>query len=287
MPAPGRDAPLPNLAKLVTLTSFNLTSTPDGGPLLVSAHATAPNPVPEGTTLDPPPLPFVVALPGATPSEPALPLARVRSRPFALTRPNISLALDGAVLPFPSDAAGGANATRLFSRFLQAYLAGSASPILVSSPLFPQLVLETEFPPPHPKPQILRDVQLKDLKLRPSGATWLASGSVNVKVVLPRGMRIKMDVRDVLPDVLIFDGPVPAVAAGAVDVEKSAGDALRGPGDEEPKPTPPAPGPLPDPLPARAFAHIRPEDWLDALSVPYETGDPNVRSHLASRTRRC
>lgn len=36
--------------------------------------------------------------------------------------------------------------------------------------------------------------------------------------------------------------------------------------------SPPAPS-LPDPLPERAFAHIRPEDWLASESEPVESGE--------------
>ncbi|KAJ7700385.1 hypothetical protein B0H17DRAFT_1047135 [Mycena rosella] len=85
-----------------------------------------------------------------------------------------------------------------------------------------------------------------------------SSGTVYARVVLPRGMHVGLHVARVLPDVLVFDGPVPD---DAVYVPVAAGD-----------PTSP---PLPDPLPERAFGHIRPADWLASLSgpVPSEDGE--------------
>jgi hypothetical protein len=70
-----------------------------------------------------------------------------------------------------------------------------------------------------------------------AGTPFLTSGEVFARLVLPSGMRVKLDVTRILPDVLIFDGAL--------------SEAL-----------PPPPPPLPDPLPDRAFGRIRPEDWI-------------------------
>ncbi|KAG5220602.1 feruloyl esterase [Salix suchowensis] len=73
------------------------------------------------------------------------------------------------------------------------------------------------------------------MRIKAYGTTFLASGTVNARVVLPKGMNLDLDIFHVLPDVLVFDGEVP---------------------DEDDK----------------AFGHIRPEDWLDSVSesVPSE-----------------
>lgn len=80
------------------------------------------------------------------------------------------------------------------------------------------------------------------MKIKP-GTPFTASGTVFARIMLPRGVDVGLFVSRVLPDVLIFDGEV------------SKGAAV------------PPPAPLPDPLPEHAFGHIRPDDWLPAMSV--------------------
>jgi hypothetical protein len=89
------------------------------------------------------------------------------------------------------------------------------------------------------------------IKLDPEGGgRFLASGTVWAKAVLPKGMDIELDARRVLPDVLVFDGDVPGLQISPSSL------------------TPPTPPPLPDPLPERAFARIRPDDWLQSSCTP-------------------
>jgi hypothetical protein len=184
MPTPGRDAPLPDMSRLVQLQAFNLTSANDT--IHITAQATLVNPLPEGLEMTVPALPFVVPLP-ANGSTPAVPLAALHSAPLdAQTRPNLTLHLSGALLPLP--AADGGGVLSLF----------------------------------------------------------VASGTVAARVVLPRGMRLALAVRRILPDVLVFNGSV-------LDAPGYANASVRG--DED---VPPAP-PLLDPLPEGAFAHIRPD----------------------------
>lgn len=100
------------------------------------------------------------------------------------------------------------------------------------------------------------------MKIKPSASgVMLASGLVFATAVLPKGMNVAVDVSRVFPELLVFDGPVPPDVAF---FRKHDGDDE----DDEADPGLPAPIPIPDPLPERAFAHIRPGDWLDALSVP-------------------
>ena len=94
------------------------------------------------------------------------------------------------------------------------------------------------------------------MKLKPSGTAFLASGVVQANIVLPKGVTVGMTVYKVLPDVIIFDGEVPPSIISRRDSDDM--DDL------------PPPMPLPDPLPERAFGHIRPKDWLPAVSEPIE-----------------
>lgn len=113
------------------------------------------------------------------------------------------------------------------------------------------MTVDAEFPAPNPRPSILRNVTIHDMRIKAYGTTFLASGTVNARVVLPKGMNLDLDIFHVLPDVLVFDGEVP--------------------NEDDVKAAPPSPE-LPDPLPEKAFGHIRPEDWLDSVSesVPSE-----------------
>lgn len=84
------------------------------------------------------------------------------------------------------------------------------------------------------------------MKVRASGTSFLASGTILARVVLPKGVNVGLDVHRVFPDVLVFDGEISLEAIASF--------------------RPPS-TPLPDPLPEHAFGHIVPEDWLPALSV--------------------
>jgi hypothetical protein len=90
------------------------------------------------------------------------------------------------------------------------------------------------------------------MRIKPTaaGTKFLTSGTVFARVVFPKGVNVRVDVHRVLPDVLIFDGEVPE--------------------SNEPSHGPPSSPHLPDPLRERAFAHIRPDDWVDSLSTPDE-----------------
>jgi hypothetical protein len=176
-----------------------------------------------------PSLPLVVSLP-ANGSAPAVPLAALHSAPLDThTRPNLTLHLSGALLPPP--AADGCGA---LSAFLVRYLSAQDSPVSVSSPLAPGLTVDTLFPAPRPPPRVLRDVALRDMRVRAHGAGFVASGTVAARVVLPRRMRLALAVRRVLPDELVFDGPVPDRPAPSMYANVSAWD------DEDIPPAPAA-----------------------------------------------
>lgn len=194
------------------------------------------DPAPLDFQLTTPTLPFIVSIPA--PSIP-LPLASVATDPFSLTHPNITLNISGTVLPLPADA------TQPLSSFLTNYLSGLSNPITISSPLF-GISVDTIFPAPSPRPHLLQNVTIKEMKIKP-GNTFLASGTVFARLVLPKGLNVGINVSLVLPDVLVFDGEI-----------------------DEIQPVPP---PLPDPLPERAFGRIRPGDWIASVCEPDESQD--------------
>ncbi|KAI0760888.1 hypothetical protein BD413DRAFT_593969 [Trametes elegans] len=244
LPQPGDNHALPSFSDLVTLQSFEIVSANDT--ILLEANATAINPVLLDMDFSSPPLPFTISLPDPTPSGArSVPVASVHSHPFTLTHPNISLTVSGSVIPLAN------NASRSLSAFVSEYISGRDADIQITTPLVPGLVINTTFPAPHPKPEILRNVSISDMKIMPTGTTMVASGTVHALVVLPQGIYVGVNASRVFPDVLVFDGEVP------------------GP-DEESTHGPPPTKPLPDPLPPRAFAHILPEDWLPADCVPAE-----------------
>lgn len=235
LPTPGGGAAFPSISSLVTLQSFGVFS--DAGNLNLTAQATMLDPAPNNINLTTPQLDFGVSLP--RPGFEPVPIASVTTQPFSLTHPNITLNISGQVLPLPQEASA------LLSTFLARYLTGEANPVTISTIYIPGLNIDMLFPAPNPPPHILRNVTIQNMRIKPYGTTFLASGSVLARVVLPKGMNIDVDVKQILPDVLVFDGEVPD------DVSIS---------------TKPPEKPLPNPLPPKAFGHIVPEDWLQAIS---------------------
>ncbi|KAF9457903.1 hypothetical protein BDZ94DRAFT_1227248 [Collybia nuda] len=238
LPSPGHDVPFPSISELITLQSFGVYS--DSNNLSLHASATMVDPIPSDFAFTSPHLPFVISLPSSSNASSSLPLpiASVTTAPFTLTHPNITLDIHGTVLPLLSDSPA------TLSSFLSRYLSGQPNPVLINSPLAPEFTIDTLFPAPNPRPQILQNVTIRDMKIKP-GTPFLASGTVFAHVVLPKGIDINLHVSRVLPDVLVFDGEVPRLTFASL-------------------PTPP---PLPDPLPENAFGHIRPDDWLPAMSI--------------------
>ncbi|KAJ7291524.1 hypothetical protein C8J57DRAFT_1163649 [Mycena rebaudengoi] len=251
-PIPGlpRGGPVPSLSDLITLQSFSVSTIVNK--LTLTACATLSDPAPTTFNLTTPSIPFIVSLPSRL--EP-VPVASVSTAPFTLTHPNITLDISGTVLPIPAEA------STLLSTFLSRYLSAFPNPILISTPLIPDLQVDIDFPAPNPRPHILRNVTIHDMKIKPHGTSFSAAGTVYARVVLPKGMNVGLHVGHVWPDVLIFDGEVPEEAVYIPPFRH---------GD-----TPPTSPPLPDPIPEGAFGRIVPDDWLESLSgpVPSEDGE--------------
>lgn len=240
LPSPGSGEPFPPFSKLLLLRDFNIASSPEG--LILRAHASAVNPTPPTLEMTVPSLPFIISVPGV--GNTLVPIASVHNEPFSLTHPTISILISGHVLPLSPEAADP------LSNFVSRYLSLQYNPISIASPLFPSLVVDTEFPSLDTRPQILRNVTIRNMKVKPdsTGNELLASGQVFARLVLPKGMNLTLDVRRVFPNILVFDGDIP----GSVNATTSSNSSC---------------AILPDPLPPRAFGHICPEEWLKATST--------------------
>lgn len=259
LPESGKNVPFPPFSQLVTLTSFRIFSGLDQ--LLVNASATFSTPLPTPVELTVPSLPFVISVPRhqhSVSAEVLFPVMHVRTDPLVLTYPNTTIRVHGHAAPFAR------NSFPSLSSFLTLYLNGESPVISLSTPLLPGATLDTVFPGPSPRPQVLRNVTIKDMKIRPlTSGTMLASGTVFANVVLPKGMDVSLQVNAVYPQLLVYDGPVPDEESIQEEgsLPEHEGDSL------------PDPMPLPNPLPANAFAHIRPEEWVESVSTPLDHGD--------------
>jgi hypothetical protein len=254
LPESGRGIPFPPFSQLVTLKAFRVFSGSDR--LLVDASATFTPPLPSSIELTVPSLPLEISLPhqqNDTSVCCASPIVHLETDPLTLTHPNTTIHVHGHSAPLARDS------LPPLSSFLVSYLNGESPGLCLSIPVLPGFTLNTVFPAPDPRPQVLQDVIIKDMKIRPlTSNTMLASGTVLAKIVLPKGVDVLLNVDTVYPQLLVYDGPVPN--GGLTRTERTTPDIGN---DGLPKPMP-----LPDPLPADVFAHIRPEEWIVSRSVP-------------------
>lgn len=283
LPPAGSGAPLPALTDLVELQSFTVTSSPAA--LALSASARVLTPLPPALALTLPALPFTVHLPlllsngtNGTTHTALVPLAALTTPPTTLTPPHTPLPATGHLLP-PTP-----HSTRALSALLSRFLAGRPAPLALRTPLLPALApVPFALPAPVPRPRVLRDVALRGMRLRAAGTDVLASGRVCARVVLPRGVHVRIAVHGVLPDVLVFDGAVPQPDAPPDARSSNSNSDLESDLESRAGAPLPPPHPLPDPLPPRAFAHIRPDAWLNATSV---RAPPRSRSSRGPRSGR-
>ena len=245
---------------MVHLVNFSVSSR--NHKLIIDAKATFVNPAPSFITFTSPPLPFVIWVPPPPDATriPLVPIAAVTADPFTLTHPNITLSLRGKALSVPKSAAPA------LSSLVSDYLSGLDHPIAITSPfeLFANYTANTTFPAPRPRPELLRNVTIEDMKIRPSGTTILANGVVKARIALPEGMDATLDINRILPDALIFDGALPTGTPQESPVSSTPTKTMTGADDDDD--VPPAP-PLPSPLPPRAFARVRPASWLSAVTM--------------------
>ncbi|KAF9778847.1 hypothetical protein BJ322DRAFT_1089959 [Thelephora terrestris] len=250
LPDSGNNAPFPSFSQLVTLKKFHIFSDLDR--LLVNASATFSTPLPSSIELTIPLLPLTISVPRHQNGTSAdhFPIVYAETDPLTLTHPNTTIYVRGHAVALANDSFPS------LSGFLTSYLSGEPPRILFSTPLLPDLILATVFPAPDPRPQVLRNITIKDMKMRPSNSdTMLAGGTIFANIVLPKGMDVSLLVDAVYPQLLIYDGPVPESIRTVDLLSESENDDL------------PDPMPLPDPLPLNAFARIRPREWLQSASV--------------------
>jgi hypothetical protein len=114
------------------------------------------------------------------------------------------------------------------------------------------------------------------MKIHASGTTILANGAVHARIAFPEGVDVGLLISRILPDVLIFDGPLSNTASPSpaslpptrtTSTAKGMINYHPGAAADDDDDVPPAP-PLPSPLPSRAFARVRPDTWLPTLSAP-------------------
>ncbi|EUC61551.1 transmembrane protein, putative [Rhizoctonia solani AG-3 Rhs1AP] len=257
---PNGPRPTPDLASLVYLQSYRVLPPPPT--LRLVGTATLPNPLPSilqgAIALS---LPFVVSLPPIDSKNP-LPIARVETAPLGLTTPNISLAISGHVLPLPSSSSSIAPV----SRFASDFLAARPSPVLITTDflrdlgILGELTVKAEFPASAERPDLLRDVQISNMRIVLRGEQIFASAFVRAHIVPPTSLLdIHINATRVWPDLLVYDGPAPQLwpfnnpnsrAYSGVEYDEQW--------------TEPDPMPLPRPLPRNAFARIRPDSWIIA-----------------------
>ena len=186
------------------------------------------------------------------------PIVHVETDALVLTHPNTTIYVHGHVAELAHDSFPS------LSAFVTSYLSGESPIISLSTPLLPGITVDTIFPALDPRPQVLQNVTIKNMKIRPvTPGMMLASGTVFANIVLPKGMDVSMQIDAVYPQLLVYDGPAPN--GEPVGTE----NALSGIEDDDL----PDPMPSPNPLPTNAFAHIRPEEWLASTSVPLDHGD--------------
>ena len=232
---------------------------------------------------------------GQKPSDLIIPVAHVYASPtFNATHLNIPIS--GFVLPLSNSSS---HLPDSISALVSSYLSYKPSPIAISSPLYPSLVIPALFPPPTEKIELLRDIAIDHMRIYPGmgslylpkfdgetgspsvdaafqGLEILVSATVHARVVLPRGMNVDIRVFRIWIDCLVYDGMAPSnmtvnngPSYGTPDAQTSTS------GENAGEPSVPEPLPLPTPLPDRAFARITPKTWLNASST-------SVGSHVGN-----
>ncbi|ODN84418.1 hypothetical protein L202_00372 [Cryptococcus amylolentus CBS 6039] len=272
LPRPRHDI---DLSSLVTLHNYTLSNEHDSD-LTITAMATMPNFVRHLNLSDsmstmPFGLPFSISLPDANGDEK---MAEVILEPVTIgAEKNITLTIAGKVTA-DLDSAQLLGETSSLSLFLQNYLHGLSSPIIVhglsSFPYktqipkppawllhtLPSLSLNLSFPGPSPPPQIIKSVTIEKMTIEEEDGKMKASGIVVAEVELPGEMAaVGVVVNGVKPNVLVYDGPAPP--DGEDDI----------PDGEE--------------YPLKAFGHINPPEYLPSTTTP--STDPATPHRLIVR----
>ena len=265
LPRPGKHL---DLSQLVSLTGYSLSTSPSKA-LTITASATIPNPLQNISANVPYNFPFSISL-----SDGSV-MAEVLTAPLVFGDQSEARVLIGGEIVANLTERGAADGSPL-SSFLRNYLHGLDNPIIVRGlsriPSFahkrdvtpppswildsiPSLSLDLTFPGPQPPPRIIKTVSIEKMRLAEKSGKMALSGIVVAEIELPEGMQgVSIDVKDVLPDVLIYDGPV---------------------SDEGPD------EPDPDSPPPRAFGRINPDDFVG--STTENANDPEHPHRMVVR----
>lgn len=134
-------------------------------------------------------------------------------------------------------------------RYDAAYTAGPTSSLPAPPPFIGRLLSDfgavtVPFPAP-PSGQLLKNVTIEGMRVRPEGGEVLCSGTVKGVLELPEEMKALqslLDITQIQPDVLVYDGDLPKPKAE---------------GEEYP----------PDPLPRNAFGRLKTDHLIPATTV--------------------
>ena len=243
-----------NLTSLVHLNSYSLQTTPTGS-LSIIASASLPNPLRDRHV--PPMIPY--AFPFRISLADGSPMAEVITSPIYIDdSPTLNLSMSGLINPDLTEKVSREDRqVSSLSFFLQNYLHGLDNPIVVDGlntmpnfvpfttvappswilALMPSLSIPLTFPGPSPPPKVIQSVAIEHMRISEKSGKILASGTVVAEVELPSDMqRVRLDVREVLPDVLVYDGE---------------------PEDDATDPEEPAPN---------AFGRIKPDEYLESTT---------------------
>jgi hypothetical protein len=194
-------------------------------------------------------------------------MAKVITQPFEVGHAaTINLTIDGQVSSHLGWGEDGESKSGL-SSFLQNYLHGIDNPITITGlsklpsfaptdpPHAPQWLLSTlpslslplSFPAPKPPPKIIQEVTIERMRLTESRGKMRASGEVVVIISLPPGLEgMNINVQEIQPDILVYDGPASSDPADPADP------------------------------PQKAFGHIKPEEYINSTTIPSPLpGDPS------------
>ncbi|CED82775.1 hypothetical protein [Phaffia rhodozyma] len=286
-------SPLPeNLTDLIHMEDYVVyPSNESTSRLLLDAGSTIPNVFTDITAYFPFRFAFSAGVVLPNNELPDNVIAHVRSLPVEINPSfrRIAMNASGEIVADPKPADGSPSA---LSRFIQAYLINEPYSLLLRplrSPGVPKPIWDVvaALPPlvmPIPKMdeplKLMRSVRIEGMKINPTGKIVLATGTVKTEIFVPGvlgDVDDGLDVQGVLPEVLIFNGPVPdddddddddnaqAFSTWGADKYIRSDQARTLAGDR----------PLPDPLPKGVFGRLLPDDHLPSTSEKHPT-EPRV-----------
>lgn len=127
---------------------------------------------------------------------------------------------------------------------------------------------------------LIQNVTINDLKITPhpfEDEKLLCSGTIVGVMNMPGALAtVDVDITDLWPDILIFNGKPPSMKHGDDDDDKSLHKRTKEKDDNDDIPTP---EPLPDPLPDHAFGRVTPHTWAPAKTY-IDPEDPEHKRKL-------